>query len=800
MTIKFVSTMAQKEVESTLGKEFLESWAEYSKKSKLLIFVDDPSKVKEKYKNVEFLPFTNPKYFEFINKYKDVPEHRGQYQGRYEYRLDVVRFCHKIFAVGEAVNHLNKSDTLLVWWDADAMLTAPLTEQKLKTGLGPFDWVAASLGRKDWDHTETGFMAFNLQHEGGLSFIKDMVHIYESEQIFKLQHGRTDSFVYDVVKDIYEKQRGGKFKNISEGISGTHVWPNTFLAKFSEHHKGPEAKSNLQAQITGHPAPQPQQSVANAPRDRYSQIYKLMEFTKPSIITEIGLARGDRAESMIRQAFKTSDHVVYFGFDLFEDLDPETAKKEMNGKAVDSQAKIAERLKKIEKDHPNFWFQLYKGNTNETLKRFVEKPIELTNSNGLVVEKAPSDSQIVFIDGGHSVETIKNDYSYFTNIPLILLDDYYVPGPDGRVPDTSKWGCNFLEKEVKNPRILPAADPVKEGGYVKIMACGELAGRIEIQQAPQQGTAPQSNQSQSKPEQSTVTQMQNTGGKGVKIETRNSVEHDVIQAQVRHVCEMMNKYGIPNIPKCNLHNKWAYLVGGASSYKKPQRVELLREGAKDPNSVVFTSKTAHDFLLSKDIVPWGCLLLDPRPHVIDAFGEPHPDITYFVASQCHQSVIDTLIEKGAKIVVYHAEVAAGERDIVKELRPNDVLTAGGSTSQSRGMSVLMTMGFYRFKLFGLDSSYPSKPEKVHGINQEKKAMEITVNSKITGDQIGGGKYWVDPELLAQINDLEHITKIFSYLELDNHSDGLMEAMLKYWLRPKDNIEEVLNDLGNWNNA
>lgn len=799
MSTKFVTTMAQKEIESPIGKEFLESWQKHSRKQELIVVVDNPALVDAEYKNVRFVPFTNPKYYEFVNEFKDVPQYRGQYQGRYEYRLDVVRFCHKIFAIGEAVQYLTDKDSMLVWWDADAMLTAPLTEQKLKTGLGPFDWVAASLGRKDWDHTETGIIAFNLKHEQATMFIRDMVHVYESRQVFKLQTGMTDSFVYDVVKDIYEKQRNVKFKNISEGLSGTHVWPNTFLAKFSEHHKGPEAKSQLYQAVTGQPDNQGQFS-GQSTMNRYNQIYKLIGFVKPNIITEIGVARGDRAEAMIREALNHKEQVIYFGFDLFEDMDEETAKREMNGKKVDSQETIAKRLKKIEKDHPNFWFQLYKGNTNETLKQFADKPIELTNDKGLVVEAKPTNSQFVFVDGGHSVETIRNDYSYFKNCPMTVLDDYYVPGPDGRVTDTSKWGCNFVEKEAVNPKVLPAADPVREGGLVKIMATGELAGRIEVQQGATNSQVPQQSTGKTAPEQSTVQSMQNQNGKGVKIETRNSVPNELIQEQVRHVCEMMNKHGIPNVPNCELHGKWAYLIGGAPSYKKPERIEMLKAATEDPNSVVFASKTAHDYLLEKGVVPWGCLLLDPRPHVIESFGEPHPDITYFVASQCHQSVIDTLISKGAKIVVYHAEVAAGEKDIIKELRPDDKMTAGGSTSQSRGMSVLMQMGFYRFKLFGLDSSYPSKPEKVHGINQEKKAMEITVNSKITGDQIGGGKYWVDPELLAQINDMEHITKIFGYLELDNHSDGLMEAMLRYWSKPKGSIEDALESLGNWNNA
>lgn len=777
---KFVTTLAQKQLE-THGEKLFKSWRENASGQELLVFIDKPEEVENTDSNIHFKRIENPAYYQFLEKHKGNPAACGVWQNGYEYRLDTVRFCHKIYAISEGVKYLTDKDELYVWWDADAWLTAPITSESFKELLSPVDWVGAYLGRKDWDHTETGFIAFNMKNPESKNMINAMVKLYDSGNVFKLSQGRTDSCVYDVVREAYTKQRGQKFLNLSEGVSGSHVWPNTVLAKFSEHAKGPEAKSKIYGDNTITAGPQStlnQTATTEKMGNRYDQIYKMIEFTKPKIIAEVGVARGDRAVSMIEKAFKYVDRVIYFGFDIFEDGDEELNKKEMNGKKVSPLSEVENRLKALQKKYPNLFFTLYKGNTNDTLPAYVNKYITLKNSTGINLTVTPSMADLAFIDGGHSVETIRNDYLHFSNVDLILLDDYYIPDQRGNCPDTTKFGCNFLEKELEVFKPLPIADPVRDGGLVKMVATGKLAKGIEIK----------TKDTKSAPNQVTQSNMKNANGKGVKIETKNSIPNEVLQSQADNTCKVMKQYNIPEVQSCELHERWAYLIGGAPSYKKPENIEEIKKASLN-NGIVFSSKTAHDYLISQGIVPWGCLLLDPRPHVADHF-EIHPDVKYFVASQCHPDVFDKLIKGNANIHVYHAEVAAGERDIILGHFPNARMLAGGSTSQSRGISVLMLMGFYKFKLFGLDSSYPEKPTKVHGINQEKQPIEITVNDTKTKQPLGGGKFWTDPELLAQINDMEHITKIFGHLKLECKSEGLMKTMLEHWLKEKRSFEEL----------
>ena len=92
---------------------------------------------------------------------------------------------------------------------------------------------------------------------------------------------------------------------------------------------------------------------------------------------------------------------------------------------------------------------LIKGNTRETLAQFNE-PVDF-----------------VWLDGGHSVETIRSDRN---NVKRVLapgaevwFDDYFTFGPD-----TTRWGCNEIVKDLKH-EIHFQCDLVKGGGHTQMV-------------------------------------------------------------------------------------------------------------------------------------------------------------------------------------------------------------------------------------------------------------------------------------------------------------------------------------------
>lgn len=169
--------------------------------------------------------------------------------------------------------------------------------------------------------------------------------------------------------------------------------------------------------------------------DRYTQILDVIDEIKPKSITEIGTWNGNRAIQMIQSAAKwrVMGDISYHGYDLFDEQVGEDYRREFS--------KIACPLSVVEKRimATGAKIKLHRGNTKKTLKE------NLTETN------------LYFIDGGHSEDTVENDWREVSKKMLIdsvvIFDDYYHNGIHEGV------GCNKiidkLDKSVFRVTHLP---------------------------------------------------------------------------------------------------------------------------------------------------------------------------------------------------------------------------------------------------------------------------------------------------------------------------------------------------------
>ncbi len=151
-----------------------------------------------------------------------------------DYRFQAIKFANKVYAVTGAVA---KNQDWWVWIDADVEVTKTL-DDKLWDAVCRDGIIASYLGRKDWHHSECGFVAYHMP--AARSFLNQLRFIYDSGLLFLFQEWH-DSFIWDAVRKVSE-MTGGKFNNLSAGVSGTDVWPQTILGEYMVHHKGPVAK------------------------------------------------------------------------------------------------------------------------------------------------------------------------------------------------------------------------------------------------------------------------------------------------------------------------------------------------------------------------------------------------------------------------------------------------------------------------------------------------------------------------------------------------------------------------------
>lgn len=179
---------------------------------------------------------------------------------------------------------------------------------------------------------------------------------------------------------------------------------------------------------------------------RYSQLITIVDLIKPKTVVEVGTQAGHSAVRMLKQALKHNKFVQYVGYDLFEDATRETDEEELNVKPHYSVQQVEGFIKQ---NIPYAEINLIKGNTRQTLKPVV--------------------ADLCFIDGGHSIQTIANDFEKCKGSTVVILDDFYTPDEDGRIPDLNLYGCNQLVSDLPNAIVLPIKDPVKTGGNVQMV-------------------------------------------------------------------------------------------------------------------------------------------------------------------------------------------------------------------------------------------------------------------------------------------------------------------------------------------
>lgn len=181
-------------------------------------------------------------------EHNDFVERNRDRDDKTNYRKQSVRFCHKVFALKFALDAATRAriakaedaPRYLIWLDADVVTTSPVTFDDLVKCLPKEGDAVSYMGRKDWDHSECGWLAFDLNHDGG-KIIEDMYLAYRTDGIFQFEQWH-DSYVFD--KTI--ANLGFKATNLTEDKPGMDIWQHSPMATFSTHHKGPVAKDMLQ--------------------------------------------------------------------------------------------------------------------------------------------------------------------------------------------------------------------------------------------------------------------------------------------------------------------------------------------------------------------------------------------------------------------------------------------------------------------------------------------------------------------------------------------------------------------------
>lgn len=176
---------------------------------------------------------------------------------------------------------------------------------------------------------------------------------------------------------------------------------------------------------------------------RYDYLIELVKKHQPRTIVEVGVHRGLRAFKMCAEV---QGPVHYIGYDVFEHESPAFQEAALNGKGIPMEAVARDRLDKLKARKSDFTYEFRIGDTRETL-------------HGQRIQ-----CDFAFIDGDHRVDAVVGDFQAI-DAPVIVMDDYYVPGPDGKTPDLDLYGANVIQSLYDGEILLsPDGDECKHGG------------------------------------------------------------------------------------------------------------------------------------------------------------------------------------------------------------------------------------------------------------------------------------------------------------------------------------------------
>lgn len=152
---------------------------------------------------------------------------------------------------------------------------------------------------------------------------------------------------------------------------------------------------------------------------RYRNLLEQIDIRQPRFILEFGTWKARTAYKMIMQAKKYRNDVFYFGIDLFEFLTVEQKQYEHSTKDYCTKKQAEEFLKKSKINHENFI--LLRGESKIVFPKIRERLLKEQFRTKYI--------DFIFIDGGHSLETILMDWisaeSVMNDETVVIFDDYY---------------------------------------------------------------------------------------------------------------------------------------------------------------------------------------------------------------------------------------------------------------------------------------------------------------------------------------------------------------------------------------
>lgn len=192
----------------------------------------------------------------------------------------------------------------------------------------------------------------------------------------------------------------------------------------------------------------------------------------------------------------------------------------------------------------------------------------------------------------------------------------------------------------------------------------------------------------------------------------------------------------------------AVIIGGAPSLK--EKLGEIRARKQSGHFIISTNGT-HDYLIENGIIPDAHIIIDARPENVKFLSKPDKSVAYYLAAQCDESLYNAL--NGYNLTLLHLN----RMECIDIIPPTDKeinLLSGGSTVGLMGLSLAHVLGYRRFHIYGMDSSY------TEGENHAYK-QEINNGEKVIDVEVGGRKFQSAPWMIQQAEEFQQLASLLA---------------------------------------
>lgn len=235
--------------------------------------------------------------------------------------------------------------------------------------------------------------------------------------------------------------------------------------------------------------------------------------------------------------------------------------------------------------------------------------------------------------------------------------------------------------------------------------------------------------------------------------------------------EMNAKRNHPVLPMVDAHERRCIVAAFG-----PSLADTI-DDLKAIDGDIISVSGAHDFLISRGIIPTYHVEMDPRPHKARFLSNPHPDVTYCLASSTDPQTFTNVREN--KVYRWNLHTYAKDDDqFYEKLDGKDWFSL--DVGCSVGLAAIVVggcLGYRTFDVFGMDCS-KKNGERHAGTHfgPVQRSMEI---------EIGDRTFDTSPQMVAAAQDFFSLTSRLGMVNINLHGDGL----LQHWV---DSIMEKQN--------